>query len=102
MSYFVTQRAHEIGVRVALGARPGDLVRLVVGGGLTLAGSGTVVGLALVAAPLVEPLLFRTSPRDSRVFAVVAITLLAMSLAATILPAVRARRVNPVEAMREE
>jgi predicted permease len=104
MSYFVTERSHEIGVRVALGARPADVGRLVVGGGLWLAALGTVLGLGLaaIAAPLVEPLLFRTSPRDPAVFAVVAVTLLGMALLATVLPAVRARHVNPVEAMRAE
>jgi predicted permease len=104
MSYDVTQRTHEIGVRMALGARPADVMRLVVRGGLALAAGGVVVGfgLALGAARLVEPLLFETSPRDPAVFAVVAATLTTMAVLATVLPAVRARRVNPAEAMRVE
>jgi predicted permease len=104
MSYFVTDRSHEIGVRMALGARPSDVARLVVGGGMTLAASGVVAGfvLALLGARFLEPLLFHTSPRDPGVFAVVAVTLLSIAFVATLLPAIRARRVNPVEAMRAE
>jgi predicted permease len=104
MSYDVTHRTHEIGVRMALGARPADVVRLVVRGGLALAAGGVAAGfgLALIAARLVEPLLFDTSPRDPAVFAVVAATLLTMAVLATVLPAARARRVNPADAMRAE
>jgi predicted permease len=104
MSYDVAHRTHEIGVRMALGARPADVVRLVVRGGLALAAGGVVVGfgLALVAARLVEPLLFDTSPRDPAVFGLVAATLLTMAVLATVLPAARARRVNPADAMRAE
>jgi predicted permease len=104
MAYFVTYRTHEIGVRMALGARPADVASLVIRGGLALAGGGIVVGLALalLAAHLVEPLLFRTSPRDPAVYATVAVVLGLMAVAATVVPAARARRVNPVEAMREE
>jgi predicted permease len=104
MSYLVTHRTHEIGVRMALGARPSDVATLVMRSGLGLAMSGMVVGfaLALVAATFVEPLLFRTSPRDPAVYAVVAATLVTMATLATALPAIRARRINPVAAMREE
>jgi ABC-type antimicrobial peptide transport system permease subunit len=104
MSYVVTHRTHEIGVRMALGARPSDVATLVVRSGLALAVGGMVAGfgLALVAAKFVEPLLFQTSPRDPAVYAVVAMTLVTMAVLATVLPAIRARRVNPVEAMREE
>lgn len=104
MSYDVAHRRHEIGVRMALGARQADVVRLIVRGGLALAAGGVIagLGLALVAARLVEPLLFDTSPRDPAVFAVVAATLLTMAVVATVLPAARARRVNPADAMRVE
>jgi predicted permease len=104
MSYVVTHRTHEIGVRMALGARPADVVRLVARGGLALAAGGIVLGfgLALMAARLIEPLLFETSPRNPAVFAVVAVTLVAMAALATVVPAARARRVNPVDAMRTE
>jgi putative ABC transport system permease protein len=104
MAYFVTHRAHEIGVRMALGARPADVARLVVRGGLGLAAGGTIVGLglALLSARFVEPLLFHTSPRDPGVFAGAAATLMTMAVLATVMPAARAGRVNPVEAMRVE
>jgi len=104
MSYLVTSRAHEIGVRMALGARPANVSALVIRGGLVLAVAGIAVGfgLALLSAHLVEPLLFDTSPRDPRVYALVAVTLTAMALLAAVLPAARARRINPIEAMRED
>jgi predicted permease len=104
MSYDVTDRTHEIGVRMALGARPADVMRLVVRSGLALAAIGVILGfaLALLAAHLVEPLLFETSPRDPLVFAVVATTLITLAVLATVPPAARARRVNPAAAMRSE
>jgi hypothetical protein len=104
MSYFVADRTREIGVRMALGARPADVARLVLRDGLALAVAGIVLGfgLALVAGRLIEPLLFHTSPHDPTVFADVAAVLVGMSAVATVLPAARARRINPVEAMRAE
>ncbi|HWB29920.1 MAG TPA: ABC transporter permease [Vicinamibacterales bacterium] len=104
MAYFVTRRAHEIGIRVALGARPADIVRLVVRNGLALAVGGIVVGfgMALLAARFIEPLLFDTSAHDPVVFAVVTVTLMAVAACATVIPAIRARRIDPVEAMRTE
>ena len=104
MSYFVSHRRHEIGVRLAVGARPADIARLVVRSGLGLAGAGILAGfaLALLASRFVEPLLFHTSAREPRVFAAVAATLIASAILATLIPAARARRVNPVEAMRAE
>lgn len=104
MSYDVTHRTHEIGVRMALGAKPMDVWRLVVRSGLVLAMCGVILGfgLALVAAQFIEPLLFNTSPRDPTIFATVATVLITLALLATIAPAARARRVNPAEAMRAE
>ena len=89
---------------MALGARPTDVARLVVRGGLGLAVAGIALGfgLAMIAGRLMEPLLFRTSPRDPAVFAEVAAVLVGMAIVATVVPAARARRINPVEAMREE
>jgi predicted permease len=104
MAYFVTHRAHEIGIRVALGARPADIVRLVVRSGLALAIGGIVIGfgMALLASRFIEPLLFDTSARDPTVFAIVTVTLMAVAACATVIPAIRARRIDPVEAMRTE
>jgi predicted permease len=104
LSYLVTQRGHEIGVRMALGARPADIARLVVREGLALTIGGIIVGfaLAIAASGSVEPLLFDTSPREPLVFAAVATMLVATAALATLRPAARARRVNPVEAMRVE
>jgi predicted permease len=104
MAYFVTHRAHEIGIRVALGARPADIVRLVVRSGLALAIGGIVIGfgLALLASRFLEPLLFDTSAHDPVIFALVGATLMAVAACATVIPAIRARRIDPVEAMRTE
>jgi predicted permease len=104
MSYVVADRTHEIGVRMALGARPADVARLVIRGGLLLAIGGIALGfgLAFLAGRLIEPLLFHTSPRDPAIFAEVAAVLVGMAIVATVVPATRARRINPVEAMREE
>ena len=104
MAYFVTHRTHEIGVRLALGARPADVAGLVMRGGLALVFGGVAVGfgLAILAARFVEPLLFDTSPREPVVFGGVAIVLIGTAIAATIVPAARARRINPVDALRSE
>jgi ABC-type antimicrobial peptide transport system permease subunit len=104
MSYLVAQRTHEIGVRIALGARDGDILTLVLRSSLGMAGLGVVLGLGLAFASgrFVAPLLFETSPRDPVVFGGVAAAMLAVALLASVLPAIRARRVNPMEALRAE
>ncbi len=104
MSYLVTYRTHEIGVRVALGATSENIMHLIVRGGLSLAIVGVAIGLglALAAVRFIEPLLFDTSPRDPVVFGAVALTLLSAAALASIAPAARAARVNPMEAMRIE
>src|SRR4029079_256050 len=101
ISYFVANRRHEIGVRITLGARSGNIMRLVVGNGLLLAGTGVIVGcnLAFARARFIETLLFETSARDPRMFVAAAVGLLVVALFATIVPAVRARGVNPADAM---
>jgi predicted permease len=103
-AYGVAQRTHELGVRVALGAERGDLLRLVLGEGLRLAGLALVIGLAgaLVAARFAAPLLLDTSPRDPAILATVAGLLLVMSVAASAVPALRAARVDPNLALRDE
>jgi predicted permease len=100
----VAQRRHELGVRMALGATDARVRALVVREGIIVAGAGTAAGvlLALAGAPLARDLLYETSPRDPLVFAIVVTTLLAVALAASLLPAWRASRVPPAEALRAE
>jgi putative ABC transport system permease protein len=102
LSYAVTQRTREMGVRVALGATAADVTRLVVGDGLRLALAGVVVGLAvsLAAGPWIGGLLFEVSPRDPAVFAIVTALLLAVTLLAAFVPSRQATRVDPVVALR--
>jgi putative ABC transport system permease protein len=104
LSYFVTQRTQEIGIRIALGARPGDVVRLVVTRGVTLAAAGIAIGL-VAAIPLtrsMQTLLFDVQPTDIPTFATVGIVLTLVAAAASYLPARRATRVDPVTALRME
>jgi len=104
IAYNVAQRTHEMGVRVALGAEVRDLVRLVLREGLLLAAVGVVFGgiAALVVSGWVKPLLFDESPRDPVVFVGVAATLLAVATLASLVPARRASRVDPMKALRTE
>lgn len=104
IAYNVAQRTHELGVRIALGARLRDVVRLVLGDGLRLALDGILVGwgLSFVGGRWVGTLLFDVSPRDPVVFGVVALVLLAATLAASALPGLRATRVDPNLALRLE
>jgi putative ABC transport system permease protein len=104
IAYSVSQRTHEMGVRVALGARVSDVVLLVVREGVSLAALGVTIGIALslLAARWVAPLLFQESPRDAGVFAVVTLALLAVAVAASAIPALRASRVDPQVALRVE
>ena len=99
----VTERTHELGVRSALGASPGKLVRLVVGRGVGIACLGVVVGLgaSLWVGRLIEHLLFDVSSSDPATLAVVSGLLLAVSLVASYLPARRAGRLDPVGALRD-
>jgi putative ABC transport system permease protein len=104
MAYTVTQRTHEIGIRMALGALPGDVLRMVVGHGMKLAGAGAVIGIAaaLGVTRVMRALLFETSPTDPLTFAVVVALLVAVALLACIVPALRATRVDPLIALRYE
>ena len=104
VSYNVTGRMHEMGVRAALGARPPALVTMVVGHGLRLALLGVTIGvaLALLAARWVEPLLFRQSATDPATYITVAATMLMVAAAASLAPARRAARADPSVALRAE
>ena len=102
MSYSVNQRTREIGIRMALGAGQRDVRGMIVRQGLWLAVGGVAVGLAaaLALARLVTNLLFGVSGADPVTFVAVPLVLLAVAVAATLLPALRASRVDPVEALR--
>jgi predicted permease len=104
MSYFVVQRTPEIGLRLALGATGGRVARLVLGGSVALATSGVAIGcfMAFVGTRYLDTLLYKTSPRDPLVFLGSAGVLLAMSVVAGVVPAWRARRVNPMVALRTD
>ena len=104
IAFNVSQRRHELGVRVALGATMGDIVRHVMTSGLKLATAGIVLGagLALLLGRWVEPLLFEESPRDPAVFMLVAGVLLVVAALASFIPASRAARVDPMLALRAD
>ena len=100
----VAQRRQEIGVRVALGASPADVMRMVLGASarLTLVGLAIGLPLALAATRVLRSLLFEVSPNDPATFAAVAVFLAGAAMAATYLPARRAASVDPAEALRHE
>jgi len=104
MSYMVTQRTREIGVRMALGAQRGEIVRLVVRQGMLVAVVGIVAGTvaALGLTRLMSSLLFHVKPDDPVTFAVVAVGLAVTALMASWVPAFRAARVDPLSALRHE
>lgn len=104
LSYTVTQRAREIGIRMALGARPASVHRLVVTQGMTLALTGTALGLAgaLALTRSMGTLLFGVTPTDPVTFVVVPLGLAVVALVASYLPARRATRVDPVAALRAD
>jgi ABC-type antimicrobial peptide transport system permease subunit len=104
ISYNVTQRTHEMGVRRALGAQAADVIQLIMRQGVLLGGIGVLLGgvLAWVAADRIEPLLFKVSARDPFVFAFVIIAMLGVAIAASFVPARRAASVDPNVALRSE
>jgi len=104
MSYLVSQRTQEIGVRMALGASRTDVLKMMVLQGLRLAGAGLLVGfvLALVLTRLISGLLYGISPADPLTFAALALVLAAVAFLASYLPALRATKVEPIEALRYE
>ena len=103
LAYMVGQRSREIGIRMALGARPNDILRMFLGKGVRLAGVGIVAGLVFSAATVsvMASLLYGVRPRDPGVFLIVPLLLLAVAALASYLPARRATRVNPMIVMKE-
>ena len=104
MAYVVTQRTREIGIRIALGARPADVLGLVVrrGGGLALAGIVVGIGGALAATRVLTTLLYQVRPSDAATYAVIGCGLLAVALLASYIPARRAASVDPSSALRAD
>ena len=102
LAFFVTQRVHEIGIRVALGASGGSVLRLILHRGIVLVGVGSVLGVAVAlgATRLLEGMLFEVSVTDPATFAWVTGFFLLVALGACLLPARRALKVDPVEAFR--
>jgi putative ABC transport system permease protein len=104
IGYDVAQRAHELGVRIALGAQSADVVKLVVGKGAVFAGAGVTVGLgaAFLVATWIQPLLFQQSARDPLIYGAVGGILLVVAIMASVVPAVRATRADPNTALRSD
>jgi predicted permease len=103
LSYVIAQRATEIGVRVAVGAQRSEVLRLILADGLKLAGVGLLLGMGgSVAASQVIRDLYAVNPLDASVFAAVGILLLAVACAACLLPAWRASRLDPIQALRTD
>jgi putative ABC transport system permease protein len=104
MSFAVAARTRELGVRAALGAGPGELVRLVLGQGLvlTLAAMAIGLGAAVLLTRFMAAMLFNVAPRDPLVFGLVAAVLSLVALAATLIPARRAMTVDPIAALRND
>ena len=104
MSYSVSQRTHEIGIRMALGAKRAEILRLVVGHGMLLAMVGVAVGIggALLLTRFLSSLLYGVGANDPVTFLGVAVLLSAVAALASLIPAWLAARIDPMEALRYE
>ena len=104
IGYTIAQRMHELGMRIALGAQSGHILRLVLRQGVGFAGAGVVAGLALalIAGPWIEPLLYKQSSRDPVVIVTVCLVMLGAGVAASIAPALRAVRADPNRVLRTD
>jgi len=103
MAFAVTTRTRELGVRAALGAQPSDLIRMVMGQGLwlTIIASAIGLGASMVMTRFMASMLFDVAPRDPLTFGLVALGLASVAIAATVIPARRAMRINPLGALRD-
>jgi predicted permease len=104
LAYTVTQRTREFGIRVVLGASAGEVIRMVLGYGLKLAGAGLAIGIigALLLTRAMTSLLYEIKATDPGVFGIVAVTLTGVALVASLIPSLRAVRIKPAIALRDE
>jgi putative ABC transport system permease protein len=104
VSFLVGRRTQEIGVRIALGAPRGSILRMILANGILLAATGLLIGTAgaYVLTPLMGNLLIGVSPRDPAVFLAIALVLITATLGASWIPARRATEIDPIEALRCE